>query len=513
MNEYVKTTVYSFPTWEENVWKELQSKNFATAGKNLQSFIEKFTDEEWSFIIWPALIQGIPAIRGDLTELEWQEHMMPILATIVINLGNGHDIEKIYRGLDFDLLKRFHNAILEAIPGEKTKDKLETLKIYRSSIYTYFLASPIQYLGLNLLSLPSSLTLLPLEKIINLYDNLPIILKNSIFSYETADVVFRSAKTNHVADEKIPTIAAVVGKVLIGVLRIDDFPKEIESTLAIDGRSIEPLIRSINEQILGPKYSDVDLIYTPISDLLEKAENFNTEELIKDNTAKNTILLSEIGDKVDADEKKPRMLAEILKTTTFSKTEKNLTPSNQGKSFDTPQDKPLILHEEKSFTENTERPKNRGFLNFFKKGGEREENKDSVKVKIETPEEMTKIVHYSELSTPAETFGKESGIINLETLTPTKNKASAEKIIVAPLVQERSTTQSVPASKPPIVGPLSPIMQPKNGPPRTEKPFWTGKIFDKKDSPKEIIPEQSQIPVKKNSEPEVKLKGNVINLK
>ena len=80
MEETLRNILNLVPVWEDDIWEALQDRRFVETARKFQTLLAALDDDEWNAIAWEALLSGIPAVRGELTEAEWGSEVRPRLA-------------------------------------------------------------------------------------------------------------------------------------------------------------------------------------------------------------------------------------------------------------------------------------------------------------------------------------------------------------------------------------------------------------------------------------------------
>ncbi len=380
---------YWLPILKEEVWDALQTRNYLKAEQELEKALKTIPPPEWVNTFWIGIIKGYPFLRANLDRVEWLENISPIIAKAVLNTATGEALVNIFRNLDIypETLKSFSDLIIEIIPGENERSKIEWIKNKRTPLYIFLIANPAQELGINLIKLFQG----QLSKdILQRYKSLPIDIKNTILSYATAEDIFRAGTTNHLSDEKISSLATITGQVLMGLIHFDDVEKTIQKTLNIDGRLAVNLNQVLNEKIFAQFRNEIRDIYDP--------------------------MINSIDISVIPEDKKIETTTIPLETPNENKLTKEKIILIKEGSFEmgSKEEKPLIIHEEKPAASEpaiTKPMKTFSPFGFFRSKAGPEE-KTAVRVRVETPEkkkeEVKRVVHYSEFRTPvAPLAGKE----------------------------------------------------------------------------------------------------------
>ncbi|MCP6720119.1 MAG: hypothetical protein KJI72_02205 [Patescibacteria group bacterium] len=429
---------YWLPILKEDIWDELQSKNYQKAGEGLRTSLKTIPAAEWENTFWVGIIKGFPMLRANLSEKEWRNNVLPTIAQAVLETASGEALANIYKNLDLypEAQKEFQKLIIEAIPGETEEAKLNWLKTKRPPLYTFLIANLAQELGVGLTKLIGAL---PPKQVNQRYKSLPQNLKNEIFSYANAEDIFRIGSSNHFSEEKISSIAMISSRVLMGFIHLDDITKEIQEAVNIDSRIATTIGQELSKKIFSQLRNGIRKVYDPITGPLKEAT-----------VGEKTISLKKFGEeglkeqkiRIEKVEEERRGPTEEHRSVLTQKTE-------EGKPFDVTQGKPLVLHEEKPMVEEDKKPF-KGFDFPFSFMKPKTPGTSPTKVKIEVPgaeakldappsprlrrvkeeKEKKRVVHYSESRTPLSPFGKpEKEVINLETLERNNTPQPSEKIL------------------------------------------------------------------------------------
>jgi len=94
-----------------------------------------------------------------------------------------------------------------------------------------------------------------------LYKKLPAELKEAIFSAETADNIFDICIRNGIEDERISEVARYTGRVLLGILSVDEFQETLEKELKLKKDVAQKITQEINRFIFYPVKPALEEIY------------------------------------------------------------------------------------------------------------------------------------------------------------------------------------------------------------------------------------------------------------
>ena len=479
MNEEdIQQVLKIFPVWDDSVWEPLQKKDFEEAERKLELVFENIDMDDWSSVYWQGIFSGIPAVLGNITLSEWKNMVRPIIIRSLITTASGKGLSIIIQNLGSAEQLEFIGLFTKNVFGATGEEKEEWLKEKRPSIYMLAISAPGQELGMNPIRYPDDLSVITLSKKFRI---LPKRIRDSLFSYSNAEVIFRSGRNNHLSDEKISLLSRVVGRVLMGFVHMEDFRKEIESELSIDDRIAGVLADELEGKIFYSVSSDISDVYEPINLSLEKEVR---------NKEKSEISISDFS----------------------SGTEESIPITTQAS------ESPFIIHEErsaapvqdkKSILKSISIP-----LGFFKKKTDIQVPVKSAKVQIESPtRDEKRVVNYSELRTSISPFENQSFI------NPIKNPTSVEVSAVTPgqLISNDANPVKTPVSE------EKPVILPEKAAPSSEtvskQSEWIAKpvIQEKMAVRPSLVPEKlitegvGILGTIKKTQP--KVEGNLIDLK
>jgi len=98
------------------------------------------------------------------------------------------------------------------------------------------------------------------------WDTLPEVLREALFSERNADTVISVSKSEHLAPEKISSIATLVGDVLLGFVDRDDLARELRSELNLNPQIADTIAKELDRKIFTPIRSEIDQNYRPAED-------------------------------------------------------------------------------------------------------------------------------------------------------------------------------------------------------------------------------------------------------
>ncbi len=92
------------------------------------------------------------------------------------------------------------------------------------------------------------------------YENLPEILQDALFSMANIDQVYRICKLNHLSDEKIPIVARLTGRVILGFTHPEDLAREIKEELGINPEIAKTIALEIDRKIFAAIKNDLEKV-------------------------------------------------------------------------------------------------------------------------------------------------------------------------------------------------------------------------------------------------------------
>lgn len=137
MNDFFTNIIFTFPTWENEVWEYIQAKRIDKISENFETLLLDLPDDAWKTIYWKGIIIGIPTIRGSVSENDWQALILPELIRGILRAADRNNIEKCYRSLDNFTRNKFHELIFISISGKDEVEKMEWLKKNKPSLYEF----------------------------------------------------------------------------------------------------------------------------------------------------------------------------------------------------------------------------------------------------------------------------------------------------------------------------------------------------------------------------------------
>jgi hypothetical protein len=85
-----------------------------------------------------------------------------------------------------------------------------------------------------------------------IFYKLPEELQVAVLSAETADSIFRACEHQGIGDDKISLVGTLVGDVLMGVIRPEEFREALQTEIGLDENTATNIDREINRLIFSP---------------------------------------------------------------------------------------------------------------------------------------------------------------------------------------------------------------------------------------------------------------------
>ena len=289
------------------------------------------------------------------------------------------------------------------------------------------------------------------EQINERYENLPDILKETLWSAATAKRIWQLGQFYHLSDEKISLVARITGQILMGFVLLEKMSSEIQEILGIDTRVAQAISKELHQRIFSSLQEEISKAYSPIVVIPEiklpaepevkpeiKTEKENAPKPLE--IKSETVMGPAVLPKTPMIPTSPIISAPIIPT----------ADAVSEKPSDKTLDKPFILHHETEAKSVGEKQRvSFPTTNWFQKSTSAEKREkpwtpaSPVKIELETfnqkPEEKKepvtakteapkqRIVHYreAEISTP---FGKtETPPRRIEMPIPAAIKTEAPK--------------------------------------------------------------------------------------
>lgn len=303
------------------------------------------------------------------------------------------------------------------------------------------------------------------QQALNRWDNLPIILREAMFSERNADILWSVCKEQHLSEDKIRIVANFVGDVIMGFTHPEDLAKEIKEALGINIEIANSISVEINRKIFMPLKSEIDKVYAPAGALAEEKlaeESAPPVEISEEHIVDlRTLKMEEAVVKEEA--------AIVVKEEAAIKEEIPTPPAVN-------QVEPMIIHKEESAKPILGAKRSLGGLFGFLRG-EKDVKPKAVEAKIEIgadadlEQSKVKVVHYSEFSTPVDNQskaveqslpqGKQLEINDQQPMVEIESSAQMaarvfEKIDLQPATNIQQQELSVPIPPKPQISPIPP---------------------------------------------------------
>lgn len=99
------------------------------------------------------------------------------------------------------------------------------------------------------------------EQLWKLRENLPQELKTALFSEESAESIWDICLRNGIEDERISEVAIYTGRVLTGLLPINEFQEVLEKELKLKEGVAKKISQEINRFIFYPVKASLEKLY------------------------------------------------------------------------------------------------------------------------------------------------------------------------------------------------------------------------------------------------------------
>lgn len=130
--------ITSVPLWDPSVSDSLAKKDFAQVRLNLQKVFSNFQLGGWANIEWIFILDGAPAVRGNLTKQEWDSSGKPAFLRAVIDFANDQVMDVVFNSLSLEGAYVVRKEITKVLPGATIEEKLAWLKTNRFPLYRFF---------------------------------------------------------------------------------------------------------------------------------------------------------------------------------------------------------------------------------------------------------------------------------------------------------------------------------------------------------------------------------------
>lgn len=452
-----------FPTWEENVWNALQKRQWGTAAAQFSDFIRSLNSEERRQVAWKNVIRGIPAARGELTEKEWSDNVRPFLIRGLLEFATGRMVGDILNSFSAPERIEIFSAFISSVPGETLEEKIQWLGRQKSTSANYFLATPAQCLDARF---PNTDKHIPSELAQKKFKALSSSLQQTIFSYDTAETIYRISSENLLNEPKIRAAARAVGHILLGFETPEKAEEEIKRATIIDEKTAQILAREFHSRIFSPLLIDLEEAYEPPEKFMADAQTEPQPEFSFPHPAP--------------------FLPEETVVPGISTT----SPPGRDRA-------PFILHEEKPLAAEARKETMRGFSLPFGLFKPKKSEPAAPKASVETPKQ----VHYSEYRTNLTPSAFDEGFAPPPPPPPSPPPAAISRLSPVPPPEPPKFAQE--ALAPQIIKPLptDPLAQ------ATAKPIESSNVTVKKSTeplPKGPPPRSGDSPA---------IEGNTIDLR
>ncbi|MEK7076007.1 MAG: hypothetical protein AAB948_04415, partial [Patescibacteria group bacterium] len=98
------------------------------------------------------------------------------------------------------------------------------------------------------------------------YQSLSKELRDVLNSPNIGEIVNKICIAHHLSVEKTEVVSATIGKIILGFIHTEDAADEIHFEIGIDKRIVESIIDEINKKIFSSIRSEIEKVYSPISE-------------------------------------------------------------------------------------------------------------------------------------------------------------------------------------------------------------------------------------------------------
>jgi len=358
---------------------------------------------------------------------------------------------------------------------------------------------------------------IPKNKVLERWGTLPENLREALVSPVNGEFIWQIGIKNHLIEDKIAIISILAGDVLFGFSQIEDLSSQIQKNLNLDPRTAQEINNEINKRIFTPLLQEINKVYDPIIGPPEVEVEIGVKPGTGiTETPKDTKLESIIPTETEPEFFAPKP----VEITELPATKPVQPPKTENKPI-VPQtpistEKPFVIHREAEAKTFTEKKKTiMPIMGWFKKesskapespvkveletfGQKIEEKKEPAVAKTETQKQ--RMVHYRDVEIPTP-FGKPFNEIQNKPETRPLKEIPPQKI-ETPVVRPLNETQSQPEPPKPMA-PITPAT------PITKQPEPAAKPA----GPAVINLDSFSVAREDKNQNEVKLEGNIINLK
>ncbi len=355
--------VFNVPLYDESVWKPLQEKKFKEAAGRLHQIVSRYRRDSVKEIFWESIIQGIPQVRGKLTQEEWDKDFFPYLATILLEIGDAGIFERIYFALDYSSVNYLHSLALLYTEGETLSEKASALEKTNRDFARYFLGTPLNAVIHPVIERPESAPLRKNNEVLARFNQAPDGIMRAIVSRETAYAIADAREARSLSDANLVRILYALLDVLLG----------FTDTAPLERLSEEAGVKNEMMRIVTPTLPEIEKFRESYKTAIEQEVSVPVKAA-EEKTESQPIKITKVAFPSVTEEKK-------------SAAEPN-APARRSLG----EGGPFILHKEQDIaagSADASSPFKKGSIfsfGFFKPGGKRPEEKREVSVKIESPE-------------------------------------------------------------------------------------------------------------------------------
>ncbi len=102
---------------------------------------------------------------------------------------------------------------------------------------------------------------LPKQQVFERYDALPDHLREILVSDAATNTLWLIGENHHLSEERIRTVAGVVGYIFLGFVHVEDLAREIAGEASIDRRLADDIAKEIQLKILSPVIPEIQQLY------------------------------------------------------------------------------------------------------------------------------------------------------------------------------------------------------------------------------------------------------------
>lgn len=104
----------------------------------------------------------------------------------------------------------------------------------------------------------------------NRIKTLPSVLRDALFSIQTAEIIRAVTEKNHIPPEKNSLVAQAIGLVLLGFVHLEDLAKEIETAAGLSSQTASSISNDVAARLLNALKNELDKAYAPLPHLHEE---------------------------------------------------------------------------------------------------------------------------------------------------------------------------------------------------------------------------------------------------